>query len=166
MLQALIAVVLLLAQPLQAEIYKCSIDGETVFSDSPCSEQAETVIIDIQRPDQQTIEKQQSITATFEEESRFNQIRQLNQRNYELEAEIITLQQQREDELALLRQKTDTLEDGRMATREHGLFEQMDRVEAQYQQKIERAREAIRRNQARLQTLYQQAHDDSPAESE
>lgn len=156
----------LIALPLQAQIYKCSIDGETVFSDSPCSEQAETITIDIQQPDQQAIEKQQSITATFEEESRFNQIRQLNQQNDELEAEIVRLQQQREDELALLRQKTYVTGDGRIATREHGLFDQMARVDALYRQKIEQARQAIRHNQERLQTLYRQAPDTSPAEGE
>lgn len=148
---------LLIALPLKAEIYKCTINDQTVFSDSPCSDQAETVTIEIQQPDHQAIERQQSITATFKEESRFNQIRQLNQQNDQLKAEIGQLQQQREDELALLRQKTYALEDGRIGTREHGLFQQMDRVEAFYQQKIEQLQHTIQDNQKRLQTLYRQA---------
>lgn len=167
MLRGWLCVGLFLAlPPLQAQIYQCTTGGETLFSDSPCSDQAETITIDIRQPDQQAIEKQQSITATFQEESRFNQIRQLNQHNDELEAEIIRLQQQREEELALLRQKTYTTGDGRIVTREHGLFDRINRLDALYQQKIEQVLQTIRGNEKRLQMLYLEAADNKTAERE
>lgn len=148
--------------PIQAEIYKCTVNGNTEFSDQPCSDNAETVTVDVRKPDQQAIENQQEITATFEEESRVHEIHALNQRNDALEAEILRLQQEREAELEALRARTYDYGDGSIATKEHGLFEKMDQVDADYQQKIEQVQRKIRQNQNRLQTLYQQAPASEP----
>lgn len=143
--------------PVQAELYKCTINGITEFSDQPCSEQAEQIDLKVTQPEQTAIEQQQAITATFEEESRVNQIHSLNQHNEHLEAEIVRLEQLRDAELEELSARTYITADGRMATTEHGLFQRMDEVEAQYQQQVEQIQSQIRKNNAALQVLYRKA---------
>ena len=143
--------------PVQAEIYKCTINGRTEFSDQPCSEQAEKIDLKVSQPQQTAIEQQQAITATFEEESRVTQIHSLNQHNDDLESEIIRLEQQRDAELEELSARTYITEDGRMATSEHGLFQRMDEVEADYQQQLEQIQQQIQKNKTALQGLYRNA---------
>jgi hypothetical protein len=143
--------------PAQAEVYKCTVNGRAEFSDQPCSEQAEKIELKVIQPEQAAVEDQQAITATFEEESRVTEIHALNQKNDDLEAEIIRLQQQRDNELRALSARTYTTEDGRMATTEHGLFQKMDEVEAHYQQQVEQIQVQIRNNKKALQSLYQHA---------
>ena len=144
----------LMSLPLQAEIFKCSVHGQTEFSDKPCAEQAEKIELKVTQPEQAAIEEQKAITATFEEESRVTEIHALNQKNDDLEAEIIRLQQQRDNELRALSARTYTTEDGRMATTEHGLFQKMDEVEAHYQNQIELIKQQINSNKSQLNNLY------------
>lgn len=154
-MNALIAVLgLCLALPLQAEIYKCSKNGATEFSDKPCAANAETVELELSEPDADAIKTQQAITETFREESRVNQIHSLNAKNDVLEAKIEQLQQDRQTELERLRQRTYDAGDGRIATREHGLFEKMDQVDADYQQQIQQLKQEIQLNQQQLNELY------------
>jgi len=143
--------------PVQAEVYKCTLNGQTAFSDQPCSEQAEKIDIKVKQPEQTAIDEQQAITATFEEESRVSQIHSLNQQNDQLEMEIIRLGQQRDSELEALSARTYITEDGRMATSEHGLFQKMDEVEARYQQQVEQIQYQIQKNKTALQALYREA---------
>jgi hypothetical protein len=44
-----------------------------------------------------------------------------------------------------------------MATTEHGLFQRMDEIEAQYQQQLEQIQHQIRKNKTVLQGLYRNA---------
>lgn len=143
--------------PVQAEVYKCTVSGRTEFSDQPCSEQAEKIELKVTQPEQDAIERQQAITATFEEESRVTEIHTLNQKNDHLAAEISRLERQRDAELEELSARTYITEDGRMATSEHGLFQRMDEVEAHYQQQVEQIQYQIRKNKTALQGLYRNA---------
>jgi ubiquinone biosynthesis protein UbiJ len=143
--------------PVQAEVYKCTINGHTEFSDQPCSEQAKKIEIKITQPKQRAIDEQRAITATFEEESRVTEIHTLNQQNDHLEAEISRLERQRDADLEELSARTYMTEDGRMATTEHGLFQRMDEIEAQYQQQLEQIQHQIRKNKTVLQGLYRNA---------
>lgn len=140
--------------PVQAEVYKCTVNGRTEFSDQPCSDQAQKIEIKVTQPEQTAIDEQRAITATFEEESRVTEIHTLNQQNDHLEAEISRLERQRDAELEELSARTYITEDGRMATSEHGLFQRMDEVTAEYQTAIELIRQQIQRNQNQLNNLY------------
>jgi ubiquinone biosynthesis protein UbiJ len=140
--------------PVQAEVYKCTVNGRTEFSDQPCSDQAQKIEIKVTQPEQTAIDEQRAITATFEEESRVTEIHTLNQQNDHLEAEISRLERQRDAELEELSARTYITEDGRMATSEHGLFQRMDEVTAEYQTAIKLIRQQIQRNQNQLNNLY------------
>lgn len=140
--------------PVQAEVYKCTVSGRTEFSDQPCSDQAQKIEIKVTQPEQTAIDEQRAITATFKEESRVTEIHTLNQQNDHLEAEISRLERQRDAELEELSARTYITEDGRMATSEHGLFQRMDEVTAEYQTAIELIRQQIQRNQNQLNNLY------------
>ncbi|MEC9314936.1 MAG: DUF4124 domain-containing protein [Pseudomonadota bacterium] len=155
MRSAVILLGLMLALSVKADIYKCTVNGNTSFSDQPCSKQAEIIEIDSRKPDQQAVQNQQTITQRFREESRVNQVHALKRRNDELSSRIERLQQDRQTELNQLRQRTYTTEDGRMATREQGLFEQMDRVDAEYQQQIRDLKSQMQKNQQEIHQLYQ-----------
>ncbi len=152
---ALLLMGLMLVLPVSADIYKCRISGNTSFSDQPCGEHAETVEIDSRQPNQQAVQEQQAITQRFQEESRLNQVHDLKRRNDALSARIDHLQQERETELNQMRQRTYITDDGRMATREHGLFEQMDRVDAEYQTRIQDLKQEMQNNQQKIHRLYQ-----------
>lgn len=145
----------ILVLPVKADIFKCTVNGYTSFSDQPCGEQAETIEIDSRKPDQQAVQNQQMITQRFQEESRVNQVHELKRRNDQLSARIDRLQQDRQTELNQLRQRTYSTEDGRMATREQGLFEQMDRVDAEYQRQIRDLKSQMQDNQQQIHQLYQ-----------
>ena len=45
------------------------------------------------------------------------------------------------------------MDDGRMATREHGLFEEMDNVDAEYQERIRQLEQEIQQNQQQILQL-------------
>lgn len=140
-----------------ADIYKCNENGNTVFSDQPCSDKAEKLELKLRQPQQQDIAKQQLITATFEEESRISQIHLLNNKNAELEQQIKNLQQSQQTALKSLAEKTYQTEDGRIATKEHGLFKRMAQVFEDHQQKITQLQKEIKTNEDLLSDLHQQA---------
>lgn len=146
---------LLVVFPLQADVYKCTVNNTTTFSDHPCSDNAERIEIKTTPPATVDIETQQAITATFEEEARVSEVTRLNKENDDIEAEIIALQQQREAELERLRERTYQLDDGRMATSENGLFDKMNQVMVETKQKIEALQAVIRANEFRLSELHQ-----------
>ncbi len=154
--RSLIALCLLwLSLPVAAtEVYKCKVNGAVTFSDQPCSEQAQTIHIDVREPGTEAVKAQQSVTATFEEESRVNEIRQLNQRNDELQQQMRQLQQQHQSEMQKLQARTYDYGDGRVATREYGLFEKMDKLDAQHQQNMQSLQQQIEKNQKAIEALH------------
>lgn len=155
-MRALLALALCcVALPAEADIFKCQVNGGIEFSDKPCSDKAETVTLDVKQPEPEAVKIQQSITDTFREESRVNLIHDLHEKNDALETKIDQLQRERETELDSLRARTYPTEDGRIGTREHGLFEKMNQVDHDYQQQIETLRSQIRLNQEQLNRLYQ-----------
>ncbi|WP_273151426.1 DUF4124 domain-containing protein [Methylophaga thiooxydans] len=152
----LFSLMLLTIFPLQADVYKCTANGSTTFSDQPCSDNAERIEIKTTPPATVDIETQQEITQEFEEESWISEIKALNQENDDLVLEINRIQKQSETELEALREKTYELDDGRMATSDPTVFGDMNQVIADTKQKTEALKERIRVNEDRLETLYQQ----------
>lgn len=152
-LLALFPLVFSLSVP-AAEVYKCEKNGAVEFSDQPCSEQAQTIRIEVHQPDPDAVSAQQSLTATFEEESRISEIRQLDQRNDELEQQMHQAQQQHQVEMQKLQDRTYDFGDGRVATREYGLFEKMDQLDAQHQQNMQSLQQQIKKNEQALEQLY------------
>lgn len=152
----LLSLMLLIIFPLQAEVYKCTANGSTTFSDQPCSDNAERIEIKTTPPATIDIETQQEMTLAIEEESRVSDIKALNQKNDELVLEINRLQKQSELDLEALREKTYQLDDGRMATSDPTVFAEMNQVVAVTKQKTEELKAMIRVNEARLEELHQQ----------
>ena len=137
-----------------AEVYKCEKNGAIEFSDQPCSAQAQTIRIEVRQPDPDAVSAQQSLTATFEEESRISEIRQLNQRNDELELQMRQEQQRHQEEMQKLQARTYDFGDGRVATREYGLFEKMDELDARHQQNMQSLQQQIKKNEQALEQLH------------
>lgn len=145
--------VLMLVLPVQAEIFKCTVNGNTTFSDQPCAEDAEAISLKLRQPDTEAVNAQQAVTQDFQEASRINRIHTLKRKNEVLTARIDQLQQERQAELDALRKRTYLMDDGRMATREHGLFEEMDNVDAEYQERIRQLEQEIQQNQQQILQL-------------
>lgn len=139
-----------------ADIYKCSVNGNTVFSDQPCSEKAEKVELNLNKPKQQDIDRQKQLTDTFEEESRITNIHTLHQKNKMLKQQIKTLEQKQQAELATLREKTYRTDDGMVVSTEQGLFKKMDELVASYQNAISELQSKIDHNNQTLSRLHQQ----------
>lgn len=140
----------------QADIYKCVVNGNTVFSDQPCAENAEKLELEIRQPQQQDIDKQQLLTATFEEESRVNHIHALHTENKQLEQQIKDLESAQQQEFKALAEKTYRTEDGKIISTEHGLFDKMNAVATQYQKMIAQLQAKIKTNEQALSVLHQQ----------
>lgn len=140
--------------PVQAEIYKCMVHGQTEFSDQPCSDQAEKIELKVTQPQQAGVDEQQAITRTFKEESRVYDIHTLKQRNEQLEADIRQLEHSHDEELKQLRARTQLTDDGYMVTSEYGLFEEMNALTARYQQQIQQLQTEIELNERQLQQLH------------
>ncbi|MCX4186537.1 DUF4124 domain-containing protein [Methylophaga sp. OBS4] len=150
-LTALLALVLVL--PVQAEIYKCTVNGKTQFSDQPCSDKAEIIELKIRQPKAEDVTTQQQITQQFKEESRVNTIHSLHEENETLKAQITELEKQREAELEELSQRTYQYDDDTIATKEPGLFQKMNDVMASYQKKIRQIENRIRENENTMSQL-------------
>lgn len=144
---------LLLVLPVQAEIFKCTTNGNTTFSDQPCAKDAQTITLKHRQPDTSAIEAQQAITEHFREESRISRIHALKQENEALADQVEQLQQDRQRELDRLRERTFLMDDGRVATREHDLFEKMERLENEYQQRIRQLEQNIRHNEQQIRQM-------------
>jgi len=141
----------------KADIYKCQLNGNTVFSDQPCSSQAEKIDLKIRQPQQQDIENQQQLTARFEEDSRVNQIHSLHSENKQLEQQINALEVAQQHEFQALAEKTYRTEDGKIVSTEHGLFDKMNVVAKNYQNRIAELEKKIKTNEQALSVLHQ--HD-------
>jgi hypothetical protein len=147
---------LLMSLPLQADIFRCQINGSTVFSDQPCADDARKIEVEVYQPDAAAVSEQQAITETFKEESRINRIHQLKQKNESLSRQISRLQESRDAELATLRERTYDYGNGYVATHERGLFQKMDQLDNEYDKQIEQLRLQIQHNTTQLDALYPQ----------
>jgi hypothetical protein len=149
--------ILMLGLPVQAEIYKCTVNGKTQFSDQPCSDKAEIIEIKIHQPEAEDVTTQQQITQQFKEESRVNTIHSLHKENETLKTQITELEKQREAELEELSQRTYQYDDDTIATKEPGLFQEMNDVMVSYQKKIRQIENLIQQNESTMSQLQQNA---------
>jgi len=146
---------LLLSSFVHAEIYKCVLNQNTVFSDAPCAEDAQEIELKVHRPAADAIEQQNKTTARYQQDSRVNEIESLRAKNQALQITIQDLQQQRNTKLEVLKAKTYQYSDTEIATTEHGVFKQMNAVVAEYQAKISQVKAQIRTNESRINQIKQ-----------
>lgn len=136
-----------------AEIFKCVINGNTVFSDEPCADNAEQLKLNVYQPKAEDISKKHETTARYQQDSKVNEIQTLQQTNENLQNQIQQLKQQANTELQALKAKTYRYSDTQVAATEHGVFEQMNAVMTNYQVKIEDVRARIVQNEQRIEAL-------------
>ncbi len=135
-----------------AAIYKCVIDGETVFSERPCASNAKEVQIRVHRPDQSVLQESTERANSIAEHERVlredRRRREVQREIDELESRIRIAQRNMDAEHAALRaRKSKAANNLAGATLEHGIAEEMQAVTAKYQARIDAA-------QARLKQLY------------
>lgn len=145
-----------LALPTQAEIYKCVVNGQVEYSGQPCADDAEVVELKIKQPSKDAIAEQQARTESFQQEGKFSDINSLNKKNDELEAQISALKEESQAVLAEMGSKTYRVDDDTIGTREHGLFKRMRDVRADYDRKVNDLKQQIYQNELEIDRLYQQ----------
>ncbi len=146
---------LCLFNSVHAEIYKCTVDDSTVFSDEPCADNAQKIEVKVYQPKADDIEKQRKTTALYQQDAKVNEIQTLQKSNESLKAKIQQLQQQRQAELQVLQAKTYQYSDTEIASTEPGVFKKMNAVNAEYQSKIETVNAQIQHNEQRINQLKQ-----------
>jgi hypothetical protein len=142
--------------PVQADIYKCEINGQIEFSGQPCADNAERIELKVRQPSAKAIAEQEARTESFQEESKFSDINSLNRQNDALEAQIAALEKERQTVLAVMGTKTYQVDEDIIGTREHGLFKRMREIGADYDRKVDQLRQQIDQNDLKIEQLYQQ----------
>jgi hypothetical protein len=146
----------IIALPVQAEIYKCEINGQIEFSGQPCAEDAERIELKVRQPSVKAIAEQKARTESFQEESKFSDIDSLNRKNDALEAQITALEKERQTVLADMREKTYRVDNDTIGTREQGLFKRMQAVGSDYDRKLDRLRQQVYENDLKIEQLHEQ----------
>jgi uncharacterized protein DUF4124 len=106
---------LILSSSVHAEVYKCLVNGNTVFSDKPCGDNAEKIDIQVYQPKTADIKQQQRTTLRYQQDSKHNQLLELRKQNKSLKAQIVQLQKRRDAEIKVLQKKTYRYSDTRIA---------------------------------------------------
>jgi len=136
----------------QAEIYKCTVDGKTSFSDQPCAKNAEILDIKIYKPSTEDIQQQQQSTQRFSESSRVSEILDLKKKNEALENKKLQLQRNMEKELKVLEKKTYSVENGTVST-ERGVFQKMADAQNNYRRDVNKINVEIQKNEQKISRL-------------
>lgn len=140
--------------PAQADIYKCTVNGKTVFSDQVCAENAEKIEIKVYKPSDDEVAKQREATKNHDNQARINEIASLKEKNDSLRHKITQLEREKQVELQRLGKGIYRHSETTVATHEYGLFQKMAAVEQDYQQKTAQINAEISRNENRLNSLY------------
>lgn len=140
----------------QAEIYKCTVDGKTIFSDKACAKDAEIIEIDIYKPSAEDVQQQQQSTQGFSESSRVSEILALKKKNEVLENKKLQLQKSTEQQLKALEKKTYSVPNGTMST-ERGVFQKMADVENDYRRDVNKINVERQKNERKISELTSQA---------
>jgi len=145
---------LCLASSVYAEVYKCGDTGHIVYSDKPCSDDAQEIKIEVYTPKAEDIETQQRITETYQEESKYHDLLALRQHNESLKKQIQQLYQQRDDELKAFEKKIYRYSDTQVATTEYGLLKKMRKMSADYQARLAQLEAQIKENASKIAEIH------------
>jgi Domain of unknown function (DUF4124) len=140
----------------QAEIYKCTVDGKTIFSDQACATNAEIIDIKVHQPSDESIQQQQQSTQGFSESSRVSEILALKKKNEALENKKLQLQKSTEQQLKALEKKTYSVPNGTVST-ERGVFQKMADVENDFRRGVNNINAEIQKNEQKISELTSQA---------
>lgn len=136
-----------------ADVYKCKIKGEWVFSDQPCSRDAEKVEMNLYQPKAEDIDKQRRMTKRYTEDSQYDELEALRAKNDALKLKITQLENQREAALKTFDDRMYAYSDTLIATHEQDLFKQINDVKRDYHLKIMKVQSEIQQNEARIFSL-------------
>ncbi len=145
-------VLLLITSAVEADVFKCEVNGKTIFSDAPCAEHAETIEMKVYQPKAEDIKKQQQTTQQYQRDSKHNAFLALRAQNETLEKQIIGLQKEHDQKLKAMRGKT-YRSGNYVATKEHGLFKRMRQMSVEYLARIEQIRKQIKQNEQKMAEL-------------
>lgn len=140
----------------QAEIYKCTVDGKTIFSDLACATDAEIIEINVYKPSAEDVQLQQQSTQGFSESSRVSEILALKNKNEALENKRRQLQKSTEQQLKALEKKTYSVPNGMVST-EQGVFQKMADVENDYRRGVSNINAEIQKNEQKISKLTSRA---------
>jgi uncharacterized protein DUF4124 len=140
----------------QADIYKCTVNGKTSFSDQACAKNAEIIDINIYKPSVEDIQQQQQSTQDFSESSRVSEILALKKKNEALENKKLQLQKNAEQQLKALEKKTYAVPNGTVST-ERGVFQKMADVENGYRRDVTKINTEIQKNEQKISELTSRA---------
>ncbi|MEO1751148.1 DUF4124 domain-containing protein [Thiofaba sp. EF100] len=137
---------MLLAVPVlaHAEIYKCVVNGQTVFSQQPCAKDAVEVKPKVVKPSADAMAEQSVVNASIQASAssmeRDRRMRQLEQAIADADARIAQLERDRDAKILMLRVKRIHANNNLAgATWEQSLATEMDAVATQYGTSIQSA---------------------------
>ncbi|HFE31888.1 MAG TPA: DUF4124 domain-containing protein [Gammaproteobacteria bacterium] len=154
----LLVVLSLLAGVAQAEIYKCVVDGRTVFADRPCAANAARVELKVHRPRadeaSQAAGNTRWIEATLDEKRDARRRRALLRDIRDAEDEIVDLQRAMDKEQEALKTKKRNANNNLAgATWEESISTEMRAVTSRYVAKIDFVKDRLTRYRAELDRL-------------
>lgn len=141
---------LLLASPIQAQVYRCEINGEVIFSQTPCDENATEYELNYTRPDPGNapqVEPQADEQGQKPQPSRTEREIDAQGRAIEQEEAMINdLQMRREVELRKLEEQLDNLNEAELsAGRAEAIRARMEAINTRYDSVIDQHQQSIDR---------------------
>jgi len=151
----LVILTLLFGLPAEAAIYKCTVNGQTVFSDKPCAADAKEIEVKVYRPDQGAAEEVEARTKRLQEQVKGwkNEQRAADIRReiVKLEWDMRDYQRDMDRELAGLKgQKLRANNNLAGATWEESISIEMQAVTTKYQTKMSIAQKRLEQLRAEL----------------
>lgn len=158
---ALLAISLALAMPAAAEIYRCDRDGETVFSDSPCGDNAEK-LGDVSAP-KPGGDMGSGISKELQEErSAERKIESINRKIDNALEERQSVKAQREAELEKVRaRKRLTNNNLAGATLEESLAQEERNIQDRYQSRLDEINQKLERLRKQRRDIRQRKTKDA-----
>lgn len=136
----------------EAQVFKCIVNDETVFSDRACAEDAEKLEIKIYQPKSEAIKQQQQTTQQYQQDSKHNAFLALRSENKKLQKRIVALQKEHDEKLKEMGKKT-YRSGSYVATNERGLFKRMNELSADYRARINQLKAQISQNDREMAQL-------------
>lgn len=130
---------------LEAQVFKCIVNGKTVFSDRACAGNAEKLDLKIYQPKAEDIKQQQQTTQRYQKNSKHNAFLALRSENEKLRQQITQLQKEHGEKLKEMRNKT-YRSGSYVVTNERGLFKRMNELSADYRARINQLKAQISQN--------------------
>lgn len=141
---------------ISAQIYQCKVNGNTEYSDIPCTGNEQEIELQVYQPTAEDIVKQRQTTKSYQRESRYVEVEALTKNNKQLKQQIAQLQKQYDAELQVLQKKTYRYSDTHIAATEPGLFKKMRILTADYQARIRNLENEIAQNEQKIARLQLQ----------